>query len=444
MPCRRTAARFLADPAIGRTISLPQPAYIQAAGLLREWFTHRTVLQPKIDAIAGPRSLVLELVYGTVRMERAIDAVQQRLVTRPPSARLEPFLKLGLYQVLFARHIPAAVAVDQTIKTAKRRVDQRGIGFLNAVLRRAAREADDHLQWLAGQPLAVRTSHPDILVERWLARHDTHTVEAICQWNNTRPPLVIRAFRHRCAPEDLLGAAMENDLALTVHPAGGGAFFTVPRGVRVADIPGYREGWFSVQDPATAHAVNLLDVQPGQTVLDLCAAPGGKTIQIADRLGDDGRIMAVDSQADRVERLRESMDRLQLGVVEIAIADAARPEALTRALGNDRFDRVLVDVPCSNTGVLRRRPEARWRFTKEALAAIIIMQRKMLDSAAGRLAPGGALVYSTCSLEVEENRGLIDAWLSTHPGFTLEEEIECLPPRAGTDSAYAARIAQRA
>lgn len=422
---------------------MPQPAYIQAAGLLREWFAHRTVLQPKIDQITGPRSLVLELVYGTIRMERAVHAVQQRLVRRPPSARLDTFLKLGLYQVLFAPHIPAAVAVDQTVRTAKRRVDQRGVGFLNAVLRRAVRERDAHLQWLAGQPLAVRTSHPDLLVNRWRERFDTDTVEAICEWNNMRPPLTIRAFHQRCPPGDLLRAARQQDMDLAVHPTGGGAFFIVPRGTRVTDIPGYAEGWFSVQDPATSFAVDLLDVRPGQAVLDLCAAPGGKTIQIADRLGGNGRIVAIDGDHGRTGRIRESADRLQLDNLAINVADATSPDALAGVLGEDRFDRVLLDVPCCNTGVLRRRPEARWRFNEEVLASVVSVQRRLLDAAADRVAPNGALVYSTCSLEREENRGLVDTWLSGNPGFALDRDMECLPPQVEADGAYAARVTRQ-
>jgi 16S rRNA (cytosine967-C5)-methyltransferase len=211
--------------------------------------------------------------------------------------------------------------------------------------------------------------------------------------------------------------------------------------VRVESLPGYGQGGFIIQDPAARGAVELLDVQPGQRVLDACAAPGGKTLQIAARLGGKGRLVAMDLHADRLPPLRDNLARAGFGWVEVATGDAAAP----RPASDDwRFDRILLDVPCSNTGVLRRRPDARWRFTARRLAALARTQAAILRNTLAWLAPGGRLVYSTCSLEPEENRDLLDALLRDVPGLRLLGAIDRLPMRDATDGAFAAALAHTA
>ena len=210
----------------------------------------------------------------------------------------------------------------------------------------------------------------------------------------------------------------------------------VPHGMRVESVQGYHEGLFVVQDPATLASVALLDVEPGMTVLDACAAPGGKTAQIAARMRGKGRLVAMDKHADRITLLRSTLARTHLEWVEVVECDAVVPAAGEAIL----FDRILLDVPCSNTGVLRRRPDARWRFSDRRQQKLCAVQQAMLANMLRRLAPGGRLVYSTCSLEPEENLRQVELALAKMPDVRLEKTAERLPTRDSTDGAFAAAI----
>jgi len=193
----------------------------------------------------------------------------------------------------------------------------------------------------------------------------------------------------------------------------------------------------AIHDPATAMAVDLLDPQPGERVLDACASPGGKTALIADRTGSAGHIVACDVHADRIALLQDTLTRLKLPDVEVVKADL-RKHGLPEPLIQEPFDGILLDVPCSNTGVLRRRPDARWRFDPDRLGRTVALQRALLDRMAALLTPGGRLVYSTCSLEPEENEEQIAQWLQEHPEFRQRESRSCFPPETQTDGAFAA------
>jgi 16S rRNA (cytosine967-C5)-methyltransferase len=226
------------------------------------------------------------------------------------------------------------------------------------------------------------------------------------------------------------------------HAADPQRFLVLPRGCAVPALPGYGEGRFMVQDPATCLAVDLLDLQPGHNVLDACAAPGGKAVLAAERIGPTGRLVAMDLHEDRIALLRRNLERTGHPEVEIVRGNAARmPES---APESGPFDRILLDVPCTNTGVLRRRPDARWRFNPARLSALAGTQRRMLASVALRLAPRGVLVYSTCSLEKEENEDAVQSLLDSQPGFEFWAERRSIPPLAGMDGAYAAAIRRRA
>jgi 16S rRNA (cytosine967-C5)-methyltransferase len=195
-----------------------------------------------------------------------------------------------------------------------------------------------------------------------------------------------------------------------------------------------------VQDPATDLAIDLLDPQPGMRLLDACAAPGGKTFACADRMQNKGQIIALDRHLDRLARMQENMQRLQFSIIKHMRADATNP----RQLPQNTFDRILLDVPCSNSGVLQRRPDARWRITPERIAAMTDVQTRMLDATAPLLAPDGALVYSTCSLEPEENQLCIENWIHENPAFQIMDTRTSIPPASQMDGAFAARIERKA
>jgi len=211
----------------------------------------------------------------------------------------------------------------------------------------------------------------------------------------------------------------------------------------VPDLPGYSDGWFVVQDAATAIAVSFLDVRPGHRVLDLCAAPGGKTSALADQMRGRGVLVAVDRRADRLLLLRDTLSRLRLDAVRVEDADGTDHRAMQDLMnrhGIFGFDRILLDAPCTNTGVLRRRVEARWRFSKQRLNNAARLQKQLLNGCAGLLAPGGVLVYSTCSLEPEENSGLISGWVKENPEYSLQRTRLNIPPHQDMDGAFAAQI----
>jgi 16S rRNA (cytosine967-C5)-methyltransferase len=267
------------------------------------------------------------------------------------------------------------------------------------VLRNLIRRREEFEAALASAPLAERESYPNAIVNRWIARYGEENAEKMCRWHN--------------APAE-------------THLAYPGRFEALPRGTKVTDVPGFAEGAFIVQDPATAGAVELLDVHKDTTVLDFCAAPGGKSIQAAWR---GGKVTAVEVNPARLRRLRENVVRVKLDIETLS----APPEGKV-------FDRVLADVPCSNTGVLRRRPDARWRWDGEHLAELTALQGEILERAAAYVAPGGLLVYSTCSNEPEENAARVEAFLADHPEFSEVARKESVPFESGCDGAFACAL----
>ena len=371
------------------------------------------------------RGFVMDLVYGAVRWRRALEWVLQQLVKSMPEGEMRAALLAGSYQVLFMEEVPAYAAVHATVAAAKI-ASPHSAGFVNGVLRNLDRRRSELLAALAQQPAGVRLSHPAVLLDRWMARYGAAEAEALCQWNNTPAETVIA----------MLPLGRPLTAGLTPHPAAPEVCFTVPHGMRVEEIPGFHEGAFVVQDPATREAAELLDVRPGLTVLDACAAPGGKTAQIAARMGGQGRLIAMDKHTDRLALLRSTLVRTRQEWVEMVAGDAAAPLA-DEAL---RFDRILLDVPCSNTGVLRRRPDARWRFSERRQQKLCAVQRALLANLLPRLAPGGRLVYSTCSLEPEENQQQVERALAADPALRLVATAERIPMRDGTDGAFAAAL----
>lgn len=372
----------------------------------------------------GPdRAFVQDLVYTTVRRFRPLRTILGQLVAKWPKGELEALLLVGAAQLLYMPDVPDFAAVNETVAAAKYCANKSIAKVVNGVLRNLIRRRAEFEAQLAAAPLAERESYPNQLVKRWVARYGEAGAEALAKWHN-QPAETFLAY----------------------PPNGSnGPFVRLPRGQRVEDVPGYAEGAFIVQDPATALAVELLDVHPGLSVLDFCAAPGGKTIQIAWRLNPNGLnalkapnfLVAQEVNPARLRRLRANLARLHLDWVK-TIGSAEDDLA---ALGP--FDRVLVDAPCSNTGVLRRRPDARWRWTEERLKDLVAQQDAILSAAAAHVAPGGRLVYSTCSNEPEENGDRVAAFLAAHPDFAEESRRESIPHEAGHDGAFACALVRR-
>lgn len=407
-----------------------------AAGILLRWFKTAEFPNRLLDAVEDDRAFVMELVYGAVKWTRALAWMGARLARRAPRPEVRAILDIGLYQVLWLDSVAQHAAVHETVEAAKAKLGKKEAGFVNALLRSALRQRSELLDDLGKQPLAIRCSHPDALVNRWSRAHGPAKAGQLCLWNNARPDVVLRVNRLRTDFDSLFRRLQDAGIAVAPHPAAPGDCLVLPRKVRLEAVPGYLEGWFVVMDPSTLASVKLLEPRPGELVLDACAAPGGKTFLIAEQMLGQGRIVAADLHEDRLVRLRSNIERLGLSNVAVVLADAL---ALAPGWGGP-FDAILLDVPCTNTGVLRRRPDARWRFDDARLAEQVRAQSAILERAVSFLKPDGRLVYSTCSLEPEENDGVIRSFLEKHPEFREFRRASNVPPANEMDGAFAALL----
>lgn len=350
------------------------------------------------------RAFVQDLAYTTIRRLRPLRKTLGALMRQWPKGELEALLYVGAAQVLYMPDVPDFAAVSATVDAAKMCENRSVAKVVNGVLRNLVRRRAEFEKAIAESPLEERESFPTALVRRWEARFGTDGAARLCAWHN-EPAETFLARRD-------------------------GSFTKLERGCRVEDVEGYAEGAFIVQDPGTRLAIELLDPKSGERVLDACAAPGGKTVQIAWRGAD---VTACEVNPKRRRRLEQNLARLKLDVRVI-------PELPAIGEGAQLFQKILVDAPCSNTGVLRRRPDARWNWSEGKLAALVKLQAEILDACALRVEPGGVLVYSTCSNEPEENMAQVEAFLARHPDFSLAESRESVPYESGTDGAFAAKL----
>ncbi len=395
---------------------------------------HDALEQSLLDA--RDRALVHELVCGVVRWQATLDwLIERKTGGRKQKPGIERLLRLGLYQLFWLDRIPDHAAVNETVNLARCHGLGAEAGFVNAVLRGYGRERDAtrrQLEELKRTCPATGWSHPAWLIDRWQHRWGPDTTPRLLAWNNTPAPAFARLNTIKADPGRLLERWREEGVEYDF-----GRWEWIPENLvfplkahpPLARLRTFREGWFYVQDPSTLLAVRALDPQPGETILDACAAPGGKTTCIAQLMQNQGQIVAFESSAARLDLLRENCARL--GVTCVRPCLDPEPSHLA-------FDGVLVDAPCSNTGVMRRRVDLRWRIRPEALARLQPAQSELLDQAAARLRPGGRLVYSTCSLESEENQQVAGALTHRHPELRLRWERELLPFREGVDGAYVA------
>jgi 16S rRNA (cytosine967-C5)-methyltransferase len=403
------------------------------------------------------RALASRLAYGTVAWQRRLDWHLAQLTHRDAatldvSVRL--ILRLGLYQLLCLDRVPPHAAVSTSVDLAKREAPAAA-GLVNAVLRRATRDAGKlSLPDPAVDPvrhLGVAFSHPDWLVERWRTHLGHDEAARLLAADNDAAPTVLRARRGR--RDELIA-----ELASSGVRAVAGEW--APDAVRVDAVaphalPGFVAGALTVQSEASQLVVHALGLERGMRVLDVCAAPGGKTTYAAELVGESGRVVAFDRRRSGVAAAVDAARRLRLRNVLGAVADARRPP-----LGDARFDRILVDAPCSGLGTLRAHPEVRWTRGPDDVRRLAELQIEILDAAAPHLAAGGVLVYSTCTISVEENDDVVARWMARNPDLERESAAVSLPPQArelvdatgalrtfphrhGLDGFYAVRVRRR-
>jgi len=393
-----------------------------------------------LATVQEDRAFITEMVYGVVRRKATLEYIAQKFVPRRPENFVLAALYVGIYQLCFMDHVEQFAAVHETVEVVKssRHEDAvRAAGMINAVLRNVQDEREAILKNLTRQPDEIRTSHPEQLIHRWTKQYGESDTRKLCEWNNVPAETILRIETERVTPANFMKELEVAGIDATPHPFKClSAFVTLPRGVPVPKVPGFEEGWFTVQDPATSVSVELLDPQPGESVLDACAAPGGKTAMIAGFMEGEGELVAMDVHDDRLDTLADTLKRTGWDFAEIIKGDATQGFP---TLGKT-FDAVLVDAPCLNTGVLRRRVDARWRITRDRIETLKKTQWKILTAMSKAVKPGGRLVYSTCSLEQEENEELVNRWAREHSEFRLVKAKRLFPPKSGTDGAYAALL----
>ena len=417
-----------------------------ALTLLNRWPRTRRLadelLEEQLDSahLSPPdRGLTTELFFGCLRQKLALEFLVAQHAAKKPRPLVANILDLGLYQLAFLR-TPAHAAVNETVALAKQHASPTETKFVNAMLRKAATSDLDAMLGKA-EPW-VRLSHPHWLWERWQTRLGKRDVTALCVWNNQPPPVYVRLNTLRppmaknSASQELGPPPGIETEPTSFHPL----IWRVVEPAGLFETAAWRQGEFYVQDPSTLVAVDVLDPQPGEHVLDVCAAPGGKTTYIAQKMQNHGQIIAADSSSSRLGRVAENCRRLGVEIVASLACDGTR---LGRCLRGERFDRVLVDAPCSNTGVMRRRPDLRWRIEEPEIARLAALQLKLLGQAAELVKSDGVLVYSTCSLEREENERVVEQFIGSHADVRLETTRSLFPPRDGCDGAFVARFVKR-
>jgi 16S rRNA (cytosine967-C5)-methyltransferase len=410
---------------------------------------------------SADRGLCQEIVYGIVRWQSTLDwLIARKTGGREQKSALQNLLRLGLYQIFWLDRIPDHAAVHETVELAKQNGFGPQAGFVNAILRGYLREADETRKLLADLKIsnpAIGFSHPQWLVEKWRKQFGDEKTMQLLEWNNTPPKTFARAntlkadagkliekwrdenVEYDFVRRDFLGRAdlpVGQDAPQRVPTSLENLVFELKSHPPLNLLASFRDGWFYIQDPSTLLAPILLNAQPGETILDLCAAPGGKTTFIAQTMNNEGKIIANDISEERLKLIRGNCTRLGVTCVEPILFSALDSQPAT-------FDRILVDAPCSNTGVMRRRVDLRWRISPEEITRLHKTQLDLLKLAATKLKPGGVLIYSTCSLEPEENSEAVKEFLREHENFKLENERELLLFVDNVDGAFVARLNQR-
>jgi len=392
-------------------------------------------------------ALATELVYSTLRRRLTLDWIIEKFSGVEPR-RIQPWLRdiirIGVLQLVYMGGVPEYAAVDESVKLARAALGGRAAGFANSVLRKVAagRSSIPFPSREKGvvEHISVVHSHPRWLVKRWLERMGEEAAEAVCVAGNTPPPITARVNLLRATREKLI-AEMADEGAEAVPSEDDQMIEIVSSPKRLSDLRSFQEGLFYLQDVSATIPVRMLAPVEGERVLDLCSAPGGKATHIAELMHNRGMIVACDIDEQKMLLLRENIERLGTSTVRPLLADGAAIRRVLKA----QFDRVLVDAPCSNTGVLRRRVEARWRLRESQLKKLQRIQKALLGSACLLVKPGGVLVYSTCSIEQEENQQVVEEFLSQRKDFKLDDEKAFLPRGggAGGDGGYAAKMVKR-
>lgn len=403
------------------------------------------------------KGLLTEIVHGVLRWQNKLDWVLNGFSHgnfAKSDINVKNALRVGLYQVLFLERIPHAAAVNEAVEFIKRIRGDKPAGLVNAVLRNIIRNMDGIRYPDQGQDkvqyLSVMGSHPHWMVKRWHSRFGPEETEKLLLANNERPMLSLRINKLKTEPGTFL-----RQLDLQSIPYQGSShidyFVKVKSFPRIGQNEMFRSGIFTIQDESAALPCILLGAKPGERVLDMCAAPGGKTTHIAELMKNEGEVIAIDKYEIKLSFIKAACERLGLKNVKLLVADSSVME-------HEPVDRVLVDAPCSGLGVLTKKPDLKWKRDVSDVVKLAKLQGDLLDNAARFVKPGGVLVYSTCTTEPEENQEIVKNFLAKHPEFRLENAgdfvshavvnaegfVETFPHKHGMDGSFAARMVKQA
>jgi len=378
------------------------------------------------------RSFLTELTYGTIRWRGKLDWVIRHF-SKIPFEKIElptlNILRLGLYQILFLSRTPSSAAVNESVELAKRIRGGGGAGFVNAVLRSSIRQKEEIRYPNAAEDparhLSVVHSHPVWLVQRWVKEMGVEEALHTCAFNNQISSLTLRANTLRINRKNLMEKLREEELKLlpTAYSEEGIVLQDAPP---ASELPFLKEGLYIIQDEASQLVTSILDPKPGERILDACAAPGGKTTHMAQKMENKGEIYALDLSKGKLDLIEEMCQRLGIKIVKILKGNAAAPLPVSKGLV---FDRVLADVPCSGFGTLRKNPDLKWRRGEKDVKRLSELQFSILRNLSVYVKGGGILIYSTCTVFHEENEDVVETFLKGYPEFQLDWMDKVLPGR---------------
>lgn len=373
------------------------------------------------------RRFITEVVNGVLRWRLRLDWFLNQLYLGEYENLIPDVknnLRSSVYQLVFLDKIPPYAVLYEAVEIAKEKFNQKTANLVNAILRNFLRQhkkfkiLETQLDVL--DRFAFKYSHPKWLVQRWIEYWGIDEVTLLCQANNTRPRLSIRINELLADRDVLLKSLDENGVVFEIHPDFNN-FIWIDNFQELRKLDLLNKGWIFVQDVSTTLPVLALDAKPGEVVLDMCAAPGGKTVYIAEKMENQGKILALDRHLSRIRLINDNLQRMKFSNYFSIVADgSALPMNIT-------FDRILLDAPCSGFGVLNKRVDLKWKRTEQDILNMIKLQRKLLNSAAQSVKPGGIIVYSTCTIEPEENEKVIETFLEEHHNFELESLIDIIP-----------------
>lgn len=399
------------------------------------------------------RRLATELTFGCIRWRKRIDYILSKFL-KGEVARLDPYtrniLRLGAYQVFFLDRIPDYAAISEAVKQSKKFGSKGCSSLVNGVLRSMAERSSDIVfpdgKHQPVEHISTFYSHPRWLVDRWVKRYGVEETQRLCEANNSVPPLSIRANLLKTTREELSEKLQQENVSSQPGRLSSSSLSIVIRD-DLASLEAYRKGLFQVQDESSVLVSDILEPRPGETIVDLCSGPGGKTTHIAELMEDEGLVIAVDIRRSRLKFVLDNAGRLGLNIIVGVVADG-------QFFGARSADRILVDAPCSGLGVLRRRADLRWRMSEKEIVNLSGLQLALLLSAADSVRAGGILVYSTCTIEPEENELVVSRFLELRGDYRLEDAggfvasslvdeegyYRTLPHKQGLDGAFAARL----